>query len=138
MTEGELQQIEDHVGFALPAYYRDTMLHYPFEPGSFADELMLPNCPEAVIDLNDTPFLENSDMLPLCVGVDGGEERYFIDASRPNSRVFVFDLETGKHRPFESTWASYLHHIRAVLRELKEDEEAERLRNQSKKWWRFW
>jgi hypothetical protein len=128
MTESDLQQIEQHVGFALPATYRTTLLNYPFEPGSFADEFMLPNRPQEVIELSDVDF--SSPAI--------SQEWYFVDASKPDSAVFVFELETGKHKSLSPTWTAYLDHIRATHSEIAADEAAERQRKQNKKWWQFW
>lgn len=81
MTTSELQRIEDHVGFRLPSYYRETLLQYPFPRGSFAEEFLLPDCPEAVLDLNDVVASLGPGVQALFIGNDGGEERYFVDAS---------------------------------------------------------
>jgi hypothetical protein len=138
MTESDLQQIEKHVRFTLPASYRATLLRYPFEAGSFADEFMLPNRPQQVIELSGSDFSSPEIGQPFFIGSDGGEECYFLDASKTNSGVFVFKLETGKHSLFSSTWTAYLDHIRAIHTEIAADEEAERQRKQNKKWWQFW
>lgn len=138
MTGSELQQIEERMAFRIPSYYRETLLNYPFERDSFADEFMLPNCPQAVIELNDAGISTGTGVQALFIGSDGGEERYFVDASLPDSGVFVFDLETGKQRQLSPSWSCYLDHIHATQTELEEDEKAGQERRSTKKWWQFW
>ena len=98
MTEADLAKIEECVGFPLPSAFGATVLSYPFAAGSFADEFMLPNRPAALIDLNGARTKIAGRSRPFFVGSDGGEEWYFVDASRPDSPVYVFELETGRHR----------------------------------------
>lgn len=138
MTEPDLQQIEAALGFTLPASYRGTVLSYPFAAGSFADEFMLPNRPQAVIDLGGVDFVAPGIDRPFFLGSDGGEELYFMDASKPDSGVYVLELETGKHRVLSPSWAAYLAHLQATHAEIAGDEEAERQRAKEKKWWQFW
>ena len=99
---------------------------------------MLPNRPQEVMELSEADFSSPAIGQPFFIGSDGGEEWYFVDASKPDSGVFVFELETGKHRSLTPTWAAYLDHIRATQAEIAADEEAERARRQNKKWWQFW
>jgi hypothetical protein len=138
MTANDLQQIQDHVGFQLPLYYRETLLNYPFKHDSFAEEFMLPNCHQAVKDLNDASISIGSGIQAFFIGSDGGEEQYFVDASTQESGVFVFDLETGEHRNLSPSWSSFLDHIHSTHTEIEEDEKAEEARRNSKKWWQFW
>lgn len=139
MTQSELEEIEQRLGLSLPAEYRTTMLSYPFTAGSFADECMLPNRPTAVLDLNEARVpLPASVARPFFVGSDGGEESYFVDAARLDSPVFVFELETGRHRIQAASWVAYLQGIRDTLVEIAVDEQAERERRLTKRWWEFW
>jgi len=138
MTEEDFQAIEEHTGFQLPAYYRETMSNYPFAIDSFAGEFMLPDDPRTVIDMLEEGFSVNGFRAPFFVGSDGSEECYFVDASQPDSGVFVFEIETEKHRPLTPSWSGFLDHIRAALAEIAADEEAQRQRKLNKKWWEVW
>ena len=138
MTESEIQRIENRLGFPLPHLYRITVLNYPFEPGSFAVEFMLPHRAADVIDLNEEDLLPSSVARPFFIGSDGGEERYFVDASEEDSGVFVYELETGRHHQLTPTWAHFLQKVRGTLAEIAADEEAARTRKENKKWWQFW
>lgn len=126
------------MGFTLPASYRATVLSYPFEPDSFADEVMLPNRLDAVIDLSGAKFSSPEIGKPFFIGSDGGEEMYFVDASKPDSGVLVYEMKTGKHRSLVPTCAAYLDHIHTIHAEIVADEEADRQRKLNKKWWQFW
>ena len=143
MTEDDLQQIEAAVGYTLPTFYRTTLVAYPFPKDSFADEFMLRDCPQSVIANNKgSPRISSPDIRQsFFLGSDGGEERYFVDAKNPNSAVFVFELETGKHRQEASTWAEFLDQVRVVVSEI-DAEEAEdtalATRRVNKNWWQFW
>jgi hypothetical protein len=138
MTDQDFQSIEKKLGFVLPAFYRATLSSYPFKSDSFAAEFMLLNVPKEVIDLNDVEFSSPDIGKPFFIGCDGGEEWFLVDASSQDGRVFVFELETGKHRPLAPDWAAFLDHIRAAHTEIAADEEAMRQRKLTKKWWEFW
>ncbi|MCE9608813.1 MAG: SMI1/KNR4 family protein [Chthoniobacter sp.] len=138
MTDQDFQSIEKCVGFPLPAYYRATLSSYPFAANSFAAEFMLPNDLNAVIELSDAEISSPEIRTPLFVGTDGSEEWFFVDASKPDSGVFAFELETGKHRLLTPTWGAFLDHIRAHHAEIAADEEAMRQRKLNKKCWEFW
>ncbi len=138
MTDQEFQAIEKHVGFPLPAFYRTTLSSYPFDSDSFAAESMLPNDPKVVIELNDVEISSPVVGKPFFIGNDSGEEWLFVDASKQDSGVFVFDLETGKHRQLVPTWTAFLDYIRAEHAEIAADEEAMSQRKLNKKWWEFW
>jgi len=135
VTEAELGEIEARLAFPLPASFRSTALSYPFPPDSFADEFMLPNRPRDVIDLNKAGAAVADIDRPFFVGSDGGEEWYFVDASQPESPVYVYELETGRHRVLVGSWAAYLDHIRDAHAEIEADDEAARQRKLSKRWW---
>jgi len=138
MTEIDLKRIEKELGFAVPDYYRATMLNYPFGTDSFADDCMLPSRPDRVIELVGVDSHFDGIEQPFFVGTDGGEEWYFVDSSKPDSGVFVFQLETGKHESLSPSWNAYLEHIRAIDAEGAADEAAELERKRNKKWWQFW
>ncbi|MGH9884262.1 MAG: SMI1/KNR4 family protein [bacterium] len=139
MTENELDEIAQRLGFALPGAYRATLLAYPFPPDSFGDDCMLPNRPADVIDLNAAALPVPSNVhQAFFVGSDGGEETYFLDTARFDSPVYVFELETGQSRVLAPSWEAYLQHIRETHAEIAVDEEAARLRELTKRWWEFW
>ena len=110
----------------------------PFEPDSFADEVMLPNRLDAVIDLSGAKFSSPEIGKSFFIGSDGGEEMYFVDASKPDSGVLVYEMKTGKHRSLVPTCAAYLDHIHTIHAEIVADEEADWQRKLNKKWWQFW
>lgn len=138
MTDQDFQSIEKHIDFQLPAYYRATLSDYPFRADSFAAEFMLPDDPEQVIELSEIDVSSPRISKSFFIGSDSNEERFFVDAAKPDSGVFVFELETGKHRPLAPTWTAFLDHIRATHAEIEADEEAMEQRKLNKKWWEFW
>ena len=138
MTESELAEVESWLGFSVPANYRSTLTNYPFPSDSYAEEFMLPNDPRSVIELNDLGVEVRSIEQPFFIGSDGGEDHYFVDAADADSPVYVFELETGKHRELVGSWTDYLQHIRGIHDEIAADEESERERKRTKRWWEFW
>ena len=134
MNEADLGEIEALLGFPLPMAFRSTALSYPFLPDSFADEFMLPNRPSEVVDLNQTGVAIDGVGRPFFIGSDGGEERYFVDASKPESPVYVYELETGRHRVLVASWSDYLDQIRGTHAEIAADESAARQRKLTKRW----
>ena len=139
MTEGEISRVAAAVGFPLPEGYRTTMLAYPFSPQSVAaDGYMLPNDPEAVISLNNGGAQPSGIARPFFVGNDLGEEMFFLDALKVDSPVYVYELETKKHRILADSWDAYLAHMRELDVEIAADEEAENQRLLTKRWWQFW
>ena len=138
MTEQDLQALESHLGSPLPAFYRATLSDYPFDPDSCAAEYLLPDNSQFVIELNSSGLLLDGVEKPFFIGSDGGEESYFIDASKADSGVYVYDVETGEHRQLVPEWQGFLDHIRSIHAEVAADEEAMRLSKLNKKWWEFW
>jgi hypothetical protein len=138
MTEADLSEIEARLGFPLPAAFRATALSYPFPPDSFAAEFMLPNSASDFIGLNESAVTVRGVTRPFFIGDDGGEERYFLDAAKPDSPVYVYELETGQHRVLVPSWPAYLDHIRAAHAEIAADEEATRQRKLTRRWWQLW
>ena len=98
---------------------------------------MLPKRLDAVIDLIGAKFSSPEIGKPFYIGSDGGEEMYFVDASKPDSGVMVYEMKTGKHRSLVPTCAAYLDHIHTIHAEIVADEEADRQRKLNKKWWQF-
>jgi hypothetical protein len=98
---------------------------------------MLPNRARDVIDLNKAGAIVVGIERPFFVGSDGGEEWYFVEASKPESAVYVYELETGRHRVLVGSWAAYLDHIRETHAEIAVDEEAARQRRLTRRWWEF-
>jgi hypothetical protein len=114
------------------------MLAYPFPLDSFADECLLPNDAERVIGLNrDAPTVRGIAH-PFFIGDDGGEELYFVDLNTPDSPVYVFDLETGRHSVKATNWPTYLAQVHSDLADIEKDQVAERDKRSRKRWWQFW
>lgn len=138
MTDAELEVIEEHLAVVLPKAYRATVRDYPLPANSFGVEGMLLNSPEAVIELNAAGAEIDGVVSPFFIGSDLGEEWYFLDASMPNSPVYVYQLESGEHRVLDATLGQFLDRIRKVDSEIEADEKAEKDRRLNKKWWEFW
>ena len=138
MTDQELQAIEKHTGYSLPEYYCATLSNYPFSSDSFAGEFILPNDQKVIIELNSAAISPSKIRKPFFIGSDGGEEWFFVDTSKDDSGVFVFELETGNHRLLVPTWTAFLEHIDAEHAAIAADEEVMRQCKLNKKWWEFW
>jgi hypothetical protein len=137
MTEADFRKIESTLNVSLPEFYRTTMLSYPFPVDSFAEEFLLPNDPEPVLEYNQHPCEYEETGAPFVIGSDGGEEIYFIDLAVDSSQVFTYEMETGKHVEKATDWTEYLGQIESNLKEI-DDERAEQERKANKKWWEFW
>ncbi|MBK7670723.1 MAG: SMI1/KNR4 family protein [bacterium] len=138
MTESDLQTIEERLSITLPGAYRATMLHYSLPPESFGTEAMLPDTVEAILDLNMDDMAMNGVLSPFFIGSDLGEECYFLDASRADSPVYVYQLETGKHQVLDATMEQYVDRIRRDDAEAAADDAAAEMRHLNRKWWEFW
>ncbi len=138
VTDAELKTIEECLTVALPEAYRATLRDYPFPSESFGAESMLLNSAESVIEFNTEGAEIDGVVSPIFIGSDLGEEWYFLDASRTDSPVFVYQLETGEHQVLDTTLERFLDRIRAVGEEIEADEKAEEERRLNKKWWEFW
>lgn len=138
MTEAELKTIEERLATTLPDGYRAIVRDYPFSPDSIGTEDMLLDSAEAVIDLNTAGAEVDGVAAPFFIGSDLGEEWYFLDASRADSPVSVYRLETGEHQVLDGTMEEYLDRIRAADAEIAADEKVAAERRRSKKWWEFW
>lgn len=117
MTQGELQQIEQRLGFSLPSYYRATMVAYPFSEDKFTRQYLLTDGVDGILSYNSHPPKVEGMARLFVIGGDSSEERYFVDASLAQSPVYVFDLETRKHSVKATTWEEYLGQIRNDIRE---------------------
>jgi len=138
MTESDISKIESSLNVKLPEFYRRTMLSYPFPVDSFAEEFLLTNDTESVLESNQHPSEYEGIGRPFLVGSDGGEEIYFVDLAVNSSQVFTYEMETGKHVEKAKDWGEYLSQIESDLKEIEDDEKAERERKANKKWWEFW
>jgi len=138
VTESEISKIEESFNLSLPEFYRSTMLSYPFSADSFAEEFLLPNNPQSILEYNQHSGEYTGIEKPFVIGSDGGEEMYFIDLASDSSQVFSFDMEAGKHNVKAKDWSDYLSQIEADLKEIEEDERAKQERKANKKWWEFW
>lgn len=145
MTEADLQQIEQHLGFPLPSAYRETALSYPFDAHSYPSDCMLANSAQGVIGLNSGHFSAADIAKAFFVGSDGSEERYFLDGANAGSPVFCYEVESGRHRVHSASWPEYLDRIRVLQAELDAEEAEIRLEREEtlhhkpiRKWWQFW
>ena len=137
MNESDIQKIEQALHKQLPSLYRKSLVEYPFPKDSFADEFMLPNDPNLVIEQN--AMLPHADNI-IAVGSDGGEQIYFLQLNEDeDTGVSIYDLENpSKKMKLTSSWDAYLKHIQNTLNEIAEDEKHMNEKNAHKKWWQFW
>ncbi len=113
MTENDLQKLESALGHTLPEYYRATMFAYPFPSDSEAAAYSLDNNPTTLLR-NQIPKLTLPGIAKMfCIGGDGSEEVFFIDAENPDSTVYVYDMEAGTHRVLCKDWPQFLEWLRA-------------------------
>lgn len=132
MTDSDLQRIERELSLTLPADYKSLMLSYPFPPNSFTAECMLPD--NAGRLLESAGGRDNPPPGSFIIGNDGGEETYFIDASRQGAPVFVFDLETGEVKEYAPTLEAYIQRCKDINADIRRDQEE----MAKKKSWPFW
>ncbi len=136
MNPGEVKYIEDSLGIKLPDYYKSTILQYPYPKDSFADEFLLPNNPDVVVENNNDCLIEDTkDATPFIIGNDGGEELYYINVKDKKSNIYVYYLEIKKSEVKSDTWPDYLREIDENLKEIEDDE---RVLEKNKKWWQLW
>ena len=138
MTESDLKTIEERLSITLPCAYRATMLHYPLPPDSFGPEDMLLDTVEELLELNMDGLAIDGVPSPFFIGSDRGEECYFLDASRADSPVYVYQLEIGKHQVLDATMEQYIDRIRRRDAEAAADDAAAEMRHLNRKWWEFW
>ncbi|QEN07311.1 hypothetical protein EXM22_04650 [Oceanispirochaeta crateris] len=133
MNKSDILKIENNLKMKLPKFYKDTILNYPFERGSFAEEFMLLNKLETLLELNvDQKHLEEK----FYIGSDGGEELYSIKYC--DDSVYLYDLDLNEERLYTKDWKSFLDKIDMTIKEIKEDERLMKERKENKKWWQFW
>ena len=100
---------------------------------------MLQHDIELMREYNDPVLLRRMGIDSLFfVGSDGGEEYYFVDASKEDSEVFVLEIENGTHRNYAPSWAAYLEKINSSHDEVLADEQYMAELRKNKKWWQFW
>lgn len=114
MTEAQLDEIESHVGFALPAEYRRVAVASPFRPiGSdcvywFFDD---PNqvIEETLAPLSDGDYDKRGwQMGYLTIGNDGGGDLYVMDTSAPGLPVHCLSHESHQIEPDYRTFAGFV------------------------------
>ena len=143
MRTDELDALEQAFGVTLPAEYRATMLAYPFPADSDAAEWSMPDDAARLHEHNTLARQPSSRKEPwprtaFVIGEDGSEAVYVLDLSRQPAVVQEFSLETGHFTDLAPDWPAWLTRLREVQRELDEDEEFQRERYRTKKWWQFW
>ncbi len=143
MTNEELKEIEQRVGFSLPSYYKLTILGYPFSEDKFTTPRLLPNNLKTLVKLNSrTPPIEGITRI-FFVGGDPDFQLYFFDAALSDSPVYTFNLKTRKHSIKARNWTEYLGQIREEMKEVQEEEAFEREGNantirqgrKNENWW---
>ena len=136
MNNDEIDKIQEKLEIKFPDFYKNTLLNYPFQKGSFGEEFMLTTNPEILLDING--LFSKADKC-LAIGFDGGEYTYYIKLNGEET-VYIFDLENSKaHNSIEAVnWETYLENIKNVHLEIEEDEKYDEERIKNKKWWQFW
>ncbi len=138
MIAADIDAISRQLGVTVPPWYAATMLAYPFPPDSFANECLLPNDASRVIGLNREVSAAVGVAHSFFVGDDGGEELYFVDLDKPDSPVYVFQVETGKQEVKAIDWPTYLAQVHRALADIEADQTAQLDRRSRKRWWHFW
>jgi hypothetical protein len=141
MSPQDFNHIEQALSLVLPAAYRDAMTAYPFPGDSPAAELWVLNQVEPLLQLNRTYRLGRHSSWAahlFVVGSDGGEEAYVLDTSVDPAPVRVFELETGKFRPYASDFHEFIRLQAQALAEVEADERVLADRSRNKRWWQFW
>lgn len=125
MTGDELQKIEQKLGFSLPAYYRATMIAYPFSDYEYTSKYFLADNLKAVIKNNSKPKAIEGISRIFFVGGDPQGEQYFVDAANAESPVYALEPKTGKHSIKAKTWGEFLDILRADIKDLEDEIVAE-------------
>lgn len=136
MNQEDIKKIENSLKIKLPEFYKKTIQSYPFPKESFANEFLLPDEKNTIIENNDSTIIDKKNI--FVVGSDGGEEYYYINLTKETSEVYLFDLEEKKSKVKSPNWDKYLNYISKTLKEIEEDEHQEKERKKNKKWWQFW
>jgi hypothetical protein len=144
MTLSDFEQLERSLGIRLPDPYRQAMLVYPFPLDSPAAEFWLPDDAKKTFETNRqirTGTTLNRRPWPrhlIAIGDDGGEEIYLLDCATSPYAVLVFEIETGKTRPYVESFTAFLDEQWKDLRDLEEDERWMAQAYRDRKWWQFW
>lgn len=125
VTGDDLQKIEQKLGFPLPAYYRATMVAYPFSDYEYTSKYFLADNLNAVIKNNSKKSVEGFSKV-FIVGCDPEGEQYFVDATKSDSPVYALDLGTGKYAIKAKSWEEFLNILRADIKDLEDEIAAER------------
>lgn len=137
MTNQEIEAIEKVLGIALPSFYRDAMLNYPFEKDSFAEEFLLADSKSYIIEMNSIPNLVD-DKNVFFIGSDGGEMQFFIEPNSNSSMVYKYSVESKRYKVIATQWSDYLAWVQHELELLAKDEMLQNAIRANKKWWQFW
>jgi hypothetical protein len=113
MTNAELLEIEEELGFELPLFYRTTQLACVSRPAVAPQSRnpMLLDDPQEVLELNRGGIEMSGIGCPFFVGSDGGEKFYFVDATEPMSPVYCCEGEPDYHKIQAWSWSKYLTQI---------------------------
>jgi len=126
VTGEELQKIEQKLGLSLPAYYRATMIAYPFSDYEYTSKYFLADNSKTVIKNNSKPKAIEGISRIFFVGGDPQGEQYFVDAAKAESPVYALGPKTGKHAIKAKTWGEFLDIQRADIKDLEDEIAAER------------
>lgn len=113
MIAQDLDNMEEALGFALPADYKEVMLNYPFS-STDAGYDMLSNEPVISADPFNQELKSPDVRLPFMIGGVPGKLVYYMDADRRDSPVFVRDLKEGtkwEFRPSLAAFVEYAKHL---------------------------
>jgi hypothetical protein len=137
VNSADLDRIEDVLGVALPAQYRDIMLAYPFSPDHEAAQGCMPDDAEFVLKANASRQPEWPREL-IIIGDDGSEEQFLLDCRTELAPVIVYELETGKLRPLARDFGAWLAQLDLWQRDVADDQAYLRRRYEQRRWWQFW
>jgi hypothetical protein len=90
VTGDDLQKIEQKLGFSLPAYYRATMVAYPFSNYEYTAKYFLADNLKTVIKNNSKPKAVEGISRIFFVGGDPQGEQYFVDPAKLESPFLGF------------------------------------------------
>jgi hypothetical protein len=126
VTGDDLQKIEQKIGFSLPAYYRATMIAYPFSNYEYTSKYFLADNLKTVVKNNSNKKTVEGFSKIFFVGGDPEGEQYFVEAAKSESPVYALDPETSKFSVKAKNWEDFLEILRADIKDLEDEIAAER------------
>lgn len=113
MTAQDLDNMEEALGFALPADYRAVMLAYPFAT-EHGGRMMLTNEPVSAADPSRLELISPDVARPFIIGWAMPRQVFYMDADRRDSPVFVRDTKKGLKWEFRPSLAAYVEHVKSL------------------------